>query len=96
MQSLTINKKVILVGNNSSAFASSIAHAQTLENQPSIIIVGEEKERGITITAELPQLVQNIIESAESFNLTQYEELTTPLSGREKRRQRRKQERKNK
>ena len=49
----------------------------------------------ISPTDELPQIVQNIIESAESYNLTQYEELN-PLSGREKRRQRRKQERKRK
>ena len=52
--------------------------------------------RGITITEELPQLIQNIIEDAEKFKLNQYEELTTPLSSREKRRQRRKQERKRK
>jgi hypothetical protein len=50
----------------------------------------EEKERGISINEGLPQLVQNIIDST----LTQYHELTTPLSGREKRRERRKQNRK--
>ena len=39
--------------------------------------------------------MQNIIESVDSFDLTKYETLT-PLSGREKRRERRKQERKRK
>ena len=47
----------------------------------------------ISPTDELPQLVQNIIEDVE--NRINYD-FTEPLSGREKRRQRRKQERKRK
>ena len=84
--------KHLIIGNGSLGIASHIAHTQTLDNKP-IIVVGGEEEKGIN--TELPQLIQNIIESAESYDLTQYEELN-PLSGREKRRQRRKQERKRK
>jgi hypothetical protein len=88
-------KHLIIDSGEGLGIASHIAHARTLEHKP-IIIVGaeEEKERGISINEGLPQLVQNIIESAETYSLTQYQELTTPLSGREKRRERRKQNRK--
>jgi hypothetical protein len=79
--------KHLIVGNG--GIASHIAHAKTVDNKP---IVVDEEERGISINEGLPQIVQNIIDST----LTQYHELTTPLSGREKRRERRKQNRKNK
>jgi hypothetical protein len=87
--------KHLIVGSGEGlGIASHIAHAKTINNKP-IIIDGEE-ERGISINEGLPQIVQNIIDTAETYSLTQYQELTTPLSGREKRRERRKQNRKNK
>ena len=73
----------MIVGNGSVGLASHIGKTQSLTTH-------------ISPTDGLPQIMQNIIESAESYNLTQYQELITPLSGREKRRQRRKQERKRK
>ena len=72
----------MIVGNGSVGIASHIGKTQSLTTH-------------ISPTDELPQIMQNIIESAESYDLIQYE-TSTPLSGREKRRERRKQERKRK
>jgi hypothetical protein len=81
-------KHLIIDSGEGLGIASHIAHAKTVDNKP--IVVVDEEERGISINEGLPQIVQNIIDST----LTQYLELTTPLSGREKRRERRKQNRK--
>ena len=82
--------KRLIIGNGSLGIASHITHAQTIDSKP-IIIIGEKEEKGIN--TELPKLMQNVIEDAEKFKLTEFGE---HLSGREKRRQRRKQERKRK
>ena len=87
-------KKVILAGRGL-GIASHIAHSSTITHEPIIFPLNTEEEKGIKITEELPQLIQNIIDDSEKFKLTEYDSLT-PLSGREKRRQRRKQERKRK
>lgn len=81
--------KRLIIGNGSLGIASRITHAQTLDNKP--IIIGEKEEKGIN--TELPKLMQNVIDDSEKFKLTEFGE---HLSGREKRRQRRKQERKRK
>jgi siroheme synthase (precorrin-2 oxidase/ferrochelatase) len=76
--------KHLIVGKGSRA--SRIVQSLTAVHEAPIVF-----EEHTSINEGLPQLVQNIIESAD---LTQYQELTTPLSGREKRRERRKQNRK--
>lgn len=83
-------KHLIIGDGEGLGIASHIAHAKTITNTPVILVGSDEAESGIN--TELPQLVLNIIEDAK---LTRFEELT-PMSGREKRRERRKQNRKNK
>lgn len=78
---LSEKNKYLLIGNGSVGIAAHISHTQTVS--PILVVEEPEKETGITISSE--HLISNI-------DITKFSE--PQLSGREMRRQRRKNNRK--
>ena len=82
--------KHLIVGSGEAlGIASHIAHAKTVDNNPIILVGSDEVESGIN--TELPQIVQNLLKEASIRTNYDFSEI---MSGREKRRERRKQNRK--